>query len=59
MLLGENWCLSLLEPKGLSNDDGGIENVAKNEFAFFQTKSRLFGPAPYVKCRRLFLELNS
>ena len=37
MLLGENWCWSLLEPKGLSNEDDGSENVAKNEFAFLQT----------------------
>ena len=45
----------------LSNDDDdGSENVAKkNEFEFFQTKSRLFGPAKNVKCRRLFLVLNS
>ena len=45
----------------LSNDDDdGSENVAKKiEFVFFQTYSRLFGPAQYVKCRRLFLELNS
>ena len=31
----------------------------KNEFAFFQTWSRLFGPAQYLKGRRLFLGLNS
>ena len=48
----------------LSNDDDdndGSENVGKkkNEFAFFQTYSRLFGSAQYVKYRRLFLELNS
>ena len=45
---------------GKDNDDGGSENVGKkSEFAFFQTLSRQFGPAQYVKCRRLFLELNS
>ena len=38
-------------------DDHGSENVGKtNEFAFFQTQSRLFGPAKYFKCRRIFLE---
>ena len=43
------------------DDDDGSENVDKktDEFAFFQTYSRLFGPAQYAKCRRLFLELNS
>ena len=42
------------------HDDDGSESVGKkNEFAFFQTQSRLFGPAQYVKRRRLFLELNS
>ena len=30
----------------------------KNEFGPFQTLSRLFGTARFVKCRRLFLELN-
>ena len=41
----------------LSKDhDDGSENVGKkNEFAFFQTWSRLFGPAQYLKGRRLFL----
>ena len=40
------------------DDDDGSENVGKkNEFAFFL--SRLFGPAQYVKCRRLLLELIS
>ena len=34
-------------------------HAKKNEFAFFQNYSRLFGSAQYVKCRRLFLELNS
>ena len=44
----------------LSKDDDGRENVGKkNEFAFFQTSSRLFAPAQYVKCRRLFLEFSS
>ena len=33
----------------LSNDDG----------AFFKTLTLLFGPAQLVKCRRLFLKLNS
>ena len=40
------------------DDHDGSENVGKkNEFEFFL--SRLFEPAQYVKCRRLFLELNS
>ena len=40
-------------------DDDGSENVGeKNDFAFFQTYTRLFGPSQYVKCGRLFLELN-
>ena len=45
----------------LSNDDDeGSENVAKkNEFAFFQTLSRIFGFAQFVKWRRCFLKLNS
>ena len=30
----------------------------KNEFASFQTLSRLFGTVQFVKCRRLFQELN-
>ena len=34
-------------------------HAKKNEFAFFQSYSHLFGSAQYVKCRRLFLELNS
>ena len=38
----------------LSNDDD-----EKNEFASFQTLSRLFARAQFVKCRRLFLGLNS
>ena len=44
----------------LSNDDDdGSENVAKNmNLRSNQTESHLFGPAQYVKCRRLFLELN-
>ena len=34
------------------DDDNGSKDVAeKNEFAFFQTQSRPFGPAQYVKCR--------
>ena len=45
----------------LSKDhDDGSENVGKkNEFGFFQTWSRLFGPAQYLTGRRLFLALNS
>ena len=46
----------------LSKDDNDdvSENVGKkNEFAFFQFLSRLFGPSQYVKCRWLFLEVNS
>ena len=40
----------------LSNfDDDGSENITKNEFASFQTLSRLLGTAQFVKCRRLFL----
>ena len=47
-------------PQLSNDDDEGSENVAKkNEFAFFRTQSRLFGPTQYVKCRRLFMELNS
>ena len=43
----------------LSNDDDdGCENITKNEFASFQTLLRLFGTAQFLKCRRLFLELN-
>ena len=43
-----------------NDDDEGSENVAKkNEFAFFQTLSRIFGFAQFVKWRRFFLELNS
>ena len=37
-----------------SHDEDGSENVAKkNEFASFQTSSRLFGPAQFVKCRAI------
>ena len=36
-----------------------MKTSLKSEFASFQTLSRPFGPAQYVKCRRLFLELNS
>ena len=43
----------------LSNDDDGCEIITKNEFASFQTLLRLFGTAQFLKCRRLFLELNS
>ena len=43
-----------------NDDDEGSENVAKkNEFAFFQTLSRIFGFAQFVKWRRFFLKLNS
>ena len=43
-----------------NDDDDGSENVAKkNQFASFQTLSRLFEAAKFVKCRRFFLELNS
>ena len=39
----------------LSNfDDDGSENITKNEFASFQTLSRLLGTALFVKCRRRF-----
>ena len=44
----------------LQYDDDSIENITKkSEFASFQTLSRLFGTSQFVKCRRLFLELNS
>ena len=45
----------------LSNDDDyGSKNITrKMDFVPFQTLSRLFGIAQFVKCRRLFLELNS
>ena len=39
------------------DDDDGSENVAK-KMNFRSFKVNLFGPAQYVKCRRLFLELN-
>ena len=42
------------------DDDHGSENVGKKvNLRSFKLTSRLFGPAQYVKCRRLFLELNS
>ena len=40
-------------------DEDGKMKKWKNEFASFQTSSRLSGTAQFVKCRRLFLELNS
>ena len=45
----------------LSNDkDEGSENVAKKmNLRSFQTLSRIFGFAQFVKWRRFFLELNS
>ena len=45
----------------LSNDgdDGSEKLTKKNEFASFQTFSRIFGTVQFVKCRRLFLELSS
>ena len=52
--------LHILMSELSNNDDEGSENVAKkNEFAFFQTLSRIFGFAQFVKWRRCFLELNS
>ena len=36
-----------------------MKTSLKNEFASFQTLSRLFGTAQFVKCRGLFLEFNS
>ena len=45
-----------------SDHDNGSKDVAKlkkNEFASFQTLSRLSGSAQIVKGRRFFLELNS
>ena len=50
-----------MSERDLSNDDDdGSENITKkNEFASFQTLSRLFGTAQFVKCGRLFQELNS
>ena len=41
----------------LSTDDDGSENVAK-KMNFRSFKVNLFGSVQYVKCRRLFLELN-
>ena len=54
------WDLRGERPQSLSNDDDDSSgNITKNEFASFQTSSRLFGTAQFVKCTRLFLELNS
>ena len=45
------------------NDDGGENITKKRNFAPFQTSENFiasrFGTARFVKCRRLFLELNS
>lgn len=41
----------------LSNINGG--SASENEFAPFQTLSRLFQFSQFVKCWRIFLELNS
>ena len=35
------------------------ERRSKNEFAFFQSLSKLFLPTYFIKCRRTLLELNS
>ena len=45
----------------LSNDDDdGSENVAKKtNLRSFKLNRVCLGPLKYVKCRRLFLELNS
>ena len=45
----------------LSNDgeDGSENDAKKNEFASFQTLSRLFGPTQFVKCGQFLLDLNS
>ena len=40
----------------LTTTTTAVKTSLKKEFAFFQTQLRLFGPAHYVKCRRLFLE---
>ena len=46
-----------------NDDDDGSENITKttnlHPFKLQRTLSRLFGTARFVKCRRLFLELNS
>ena len=36
-----------------------VKTLLKNEFASFQAISSLFGAAQFIKCRQLFLELNS
>ena len=41
------------------DDDDGSKNVAKKMNLRSFNLIRLFGPAQYVKCRRLFLQLNS
>ena len=55
-MVPHSWIIGTLSK---DDDDGGEDVGYKNEFALFQSWSRLFGPAQYVKCRRLFLELNS
>ena len=40
----------------LNNDDNGNKKVAKNEFTSFQTYSRLFGSALFVKWRLIFFK---
>ena len=44
------WTIGALS-KDDDDDDGSKDVAKKNEFAFFQTQSRPFGPAQYVKCR--------
>ena len=36
-----------------------LKTSLKNEFASFQTLSRIYGFAQFVKCSRFFQELNS
>ena len=40
------------------DDDDGSENVGKKMNLRSFKLNRVFGPAQYVKCRLLFLELN-
>ena len=42
-----------------NNDDEGYENVIFSEFALLQTLSCVFHLVQFVKCLRIFLELNS
>lgn len=54
------WDLRGERPQSLSNDDDdSTGNITKNEFASFQTSSRLRGPDEFVKCRQFLLELDS